>query len=153
MEEVREIERWTEEQRKWEEEEARATKPFTQKEAEVLRKQLDEAKRKKELKRSRLESETEVEAELEKEEEWTRESTMLDRKIMWRTKARRVCRECQKGEQKCLWPEASPRTRACHSCSALKVKCVVPGEESEAGPSKKRKVRSEEHTSELQSPC
>ena len=141
MEEVREIERRAEERRKWEEEEARATKPFTQKEAEVLRKQLDEAKRKKELKRSRLESETEVEAELEEEEGWTRESTMLDRKIVWRTKAGRVCRECRKGERKCLWPEASSRTKACHLCSALKVKCIVAGEESlEVGPLKKRKV-------------
>ena len=41
----------------------------------------------------------------------------------------------------CLWPEVSSRTKACHSCSALKVKCVVVGEESsEAGPSKKGKV-------------
>ena len=44
----------------------------------MLKKHLDEAKRKKELKRSRPESETEVEAELEKEEEeWTRGSAML----------------------------------------------------------------------------
>ena len=49
MEEAREAKKWVEEQRKREEEEARATKAFTQKEAEVLRKQLDEAKRKKEL--------------------------------------------------------------------------------------------------------
>ena len=49
-------------------------------------------------------------------------------------------REYRKREKKCLWPEATLRTKACHSCSALKVKCVVPGEESEAGPSKKRKV-------------
>ena len=41
----------------------------------------------------------------------------------------------------CLWPEVSSRTKACHSCSALKVKCVVAGEESsEARPSKKEKV-------------
>ena len=140
MEEKREAEKWAEEQRKREEEEARATKVFAQKEAEVLRKQLDEAKRKKELKRSRPESEMEVEAELEKEgEEWTGESAMLDGHIVWRTKARRICGECQKREKKCLWPEASSRTKACHSCSTLKVNCVVPGEESsEAGPSKKR---------------
>jgi hypothetical protein len=49
-------------------------------------------------------------------------------------------RECQKREKKCLWPEVSPRTKACHSCGTLKVECLVPGEESEAGPSKKRKV-------------
>ena len=36
--------------------------------------------------------------------------------------------------------EATSRTKACHLCSALKVKCVMPGEESEAGPLKKRKV-------------
>jgi hypothetical protein len=65
---------------------------------------------------------------------------MFDVDLVWRTKAGRICKECQKRERKCLWPEASPQTRACHSCSALKVKCVVPGEESEAGPSKKRKV-------------
>ena len=59
---------------------------------------------------------------------------------MWRTKAGKICGECQKREKKCLWPEASSRTKACHSCSALKVKCLVPGEELEAGPSKKRKV-------------
>ena len=95
-----------------------------------MRRQLDEAKRKKELKRSRLESETEVEAELEKEgEERTGESAMLDGNIVWRTKAGRICGECWKREKKCLWPEATPRTKACHSCSALKVKCVVPGEE------------------------
>ena len=136
-EEKREAEKRAEERRMWEEEEARATKAFAQKEAEVLRRQLDEAKRKKELKRSRPESETEVEAQLEKEgEEWTGESTMMDGQIVWR-----ICGECRKWERKCLWPEASSRTKACHSCSALKVKCLVPGEESsEAGPSKKRKV-------------
>ena len=102
----------------------------------------DEAKKKKELKRSRPESETEVEAELEKEgEERTGESAILDGQIMWRMKAGRICGECRKREQKCLWPEASSQTKACHSCSALKVKCLVLGEESsEAGPSKKRKV-------------
>ena len=115
-------------------------KEFAQKGAEALRRQLDEAKRKKELKRTRAELETEVEAELEKEEERTGESAMLDRKIMWRTKVGRICRECRKGERKCLWPEASSWTKACHSCSTLKVKCIVAGEESEAGPSKKRKV-------------
>ena len=79
MEEAREAEKRVEEQRKREEEEARATKAFTQKEVEVLRRQLDEAKRKKELKRSRPESETEVEAELEKEgEERTGESAMME---------------------------------------------------------------------------
>ena len=107
VEEARENKRWAEEWRKQEKEEARATKVFAQKEVEVLRKQLDEAKRKKELKRSRPESEAEVEVELEKEEAWTRESTMLDRKIVWRTKARKICKECQKGARKCLWPEAS----------------------------------------------
>ena len=65
---------------------------------------------------------------------------MFDGNVIWRTKAGRICGECQKRERKCLWPEATPCTKACHSCSALKVKCVVPGEESEAGPSKKRKV-------------
>ena len=66
---------------------------------------------------------------------------MMDRKIVRRTKAGRICNECRKGDRKCLWPEASSRTKACHSCSALKVRCVVAGEESsEAGPSKKRKV-------------
>ena len=140
-EEKREIEKRAEERRKREEEEARATRAFAEKEAEVLKKQLDEAKRKKDLKRSRPESETEVEAELEKEaEERTGGSAMFDGNLIWRTKAGRICGECQKRERKCLWPEASPRTRACHSCSALKVKCIVPGEESEAGPSKKRKV-------------
>ena len=89
-EETREAERWAEEWRKHEEEEAGATKVFAQKEAEKLRKQLEEAKRKKEVKRSRPESETEVEAELEKEEERTRESAMMDRKIVWRTKAGRI---------------------------------------------------------------
>ena len=138
---MRKAERRAEERRKREEEEARATKVFTQKEAELLKKQLEEVKRKKELKRSRPESETEVEVELEKEEEQTGESAMMDRKIVWRTKAGRICEECRKGERKCLWPEASSRTKACHSYSALKVKCVVAGEElSEAGPSKKRKV-------------
>ena len=68
MEEAREAEKRAEERRKREEEEARATKAFAQKEVEVLRRQLDEVKRKKELKRSRPESETEVEAELEKED-------------------------------------------------------------------------------------
>ena len=140
-EEKREAEKRAEERRKWEEEEARATKAFAQKEAELLKKQLDEAKKKKELKRSRPESETEVETELEKEgEERTGESAMTDGNTIWRTKAGRICWECRKREKKCLWPEASSRTKACHSCSALKVKCVVPGEESEAGPSKKRKV-------------
>ena len=140
-EEKREAEKRAEERRKREEEEARATKAFTQKQAEVLKKQLDEAKKKKELKRSRPESETEVEAELEKEgEERTGESAMLDGNIVWRTKAGRICGECRKREKKCLWPEATSRTKACHLCSALKVKCIVPGEESEAGPSKKRKV-------------
>ena len=131
-EEKREAERRAEEQRKQEEEEARVTKAFAQKEAE---------KRKKELKRSRLESETEVEAELEKEEERTGESAMMDRKIVRRTKAGKICEECWKGDRKCLWLEALSRTKACHSCSALKVKCVMAGQESsEAGPSKKRKV-------------
>ena len=65
---------------------------------------------------------------------------MLDGNLVWRTKAGRICGECRKREKKCLWPEATSRTKACHSCSALKVKCVVPGEESEARPSKKRKV-------------
>ena len=65
---------------------------------------------------------------------------MMDRNIVWRMKAGRICGECQKRERKCLWLEATSRTKACHSCSALKVKCVVLGEESEAGPSKKRKV-------------
>ena len=140
-EEKREAEKRAEERRKREEEEARATKAFAQKEAKLLKKQLDEAKKKKELKRSRPESETEVEAELEKEgEERTGESAMMDGNIVWRTKAGRICGECRKREKKCLWPEVSSRTKACHSCSALKVKCVVPGEESEAGPSKKRKV-------------
>ena len=141
-EERREIEKRAEERRKREEEEARATRAFADKEAELLKKQLDEAKRKKDLKRSRPESETEVEAELEKgaEERTGEHSAMLDGNVMWRMKAGRICGECQKRERKCLWPEALPRTRACHSCSALKVKCVVPGEESEAGPSKKRKV-------------
>ena len=139
-EEKREAERRAEERRKREEEEARTMKEFAQREAEVLRKQLEEARKKKELKRSRPESETEMEAQLEKEEERTRESAMLDRKIVWRMKAGRICEECWKGERKCLWPEASSQTKACHSCSALKVKCVVAGEESEAGPSKKRKV-------------
>ena len=97
---------------------------------------------------------------------------MLDSQIVWRTKVGRICGECRKREKKCLWPEATSRTKACHLCSALKVKCLIPGEESsEAGPLKKRKVavdkgkgkakevkekkseRSEEHTSELQSPC
>ena len=140
-EEAREAKKRVEERRKREEEEVRATKAFAQKEAEVLRRQLDEAKRKKELKRSRPELETEVEVELEKEgEERTGESAMMDGNIMWRTKAGWICGECQKREWKCLWPEATSCTKACHSCSALKVKCVVPGEESEAGPSKKRKV-------------
>ena len=116
-------------------------KAFAEKQAEVLKKHLDEAKRKKELKRSRPELETEVEKELEKEEEeQTGGSTMFDGQIMWRTKARRICGECRKRDKKCLWLEATSRTKACYSCSALKVKCVVPGEESEAGPSKKRKV-------------
>ena len=89
------------------------------------------------MKRSRLESETEVEVELEEEEEWTGEFAMLDRKIVWRTKAGRICGECRKGARKCLWPEASSCTKACHLCSTLKVKCVVPGEESsEARPLK-----------------
>ena len=140
-EEKREIEKRAEEQRKREEEEARATRAFADKQADVLQRHLDEAKRKKELKRSRPESEMEVEAELEKEvEERTGGSAMLDGNIIWRTKAGRICGECRKRERKCLWPEATSRTKACHSCSALKVKCVVPGEESEAGPSKKRKV-------------
>ena len=140
MEEKREAEKRAEERKKREEEKAK--KAFTQKEAEVLRRQLDEAKRKKELKRSRPELETEVEAESEKEgEDRTGESAMLDGQIVWRTKARRICGECQKRERKCLWPEASSCTKACHSCSTLKVKCLVPGEESsEARPSKKRKV-------------
>ena len=106
-EETREIERQVEEQRKWEEEEVRATKAFAQKEAELLKKQLEEEKRKKELKRSRPESEMEVEVELEKEEERTGESTMINRKIVWRMKAGRICKECRKGDWKCLWPEAS----------------------------------------------
>ena len=136
MEEKREVERRAEERRKQEEEEERATKEFAQKGAEALRRQLEEARKKKELKRSRPESETEVEAELEKEgEERAGESAMLDGQIMWR-----ICRECRKRERKCLWPEASSRTKACHSCSALKVKCIVAGEELEAGPPKKRKV-------------
>ena len=144
-EEKREAEKRAEERRKQEEEEeARVTKAFAQKEAELLKKQLEEAKKKKELKRSRPESETEteVEAELEKEgEEQTGESAMLDGQIMWRTKAGRICRECRKRDHKCLWPEASSCTKACHLCSALKVKCLVPGEESsEARPSTKRKV-------------
>ena len=113
-EEKREAERQAEERRKREEEEARATKAFAQREAEVLRKQL--------------------------EEERTGESAMLDRQIVWRTKAGWICGECPKGERKCLWLEASSWTKACHSCSALKVKCVVAGEESEAGPLKKRKM-------------
>ena len=143
MEEKREAERQAEERRKQEEEEEeRATKEFAQKGAEALKRQLDEAKRKKELKRSRAESEMEVEAELEKEgEEQTRESAMLDGQIMWRTKAGRICGECRKRERKCLWPEASSCTKAYHSCSALKVKCLMLGEESsEARPSKKRKA-------------
>ena len=60
---------------------------FAQKEAEVLRRQLDEAKRKKELKRTRPESKTKVELEKEEEEEWTGEFAMMDRQIVWRTKA------------------------------------------------------------------
>ena len=132
-EEKREAERQAEEWRKREEEEERATKVFTQKEVEALRKQLDKAKRKKVLKRSR--------AKLEEEEERTGESAMLDGQVVWRTKAGQICRECRKRERKCFWPEASSRTKACHLCSALKVKCLVPGEESsEARPSKKRKV-------------
>ena len=96
---------------------------------------------KKELKRSRPESEMEVEAELEKEEEKTGKSAMMDRDMVWRMKARRICRECRKGGRKCFWPEALSRAKACHQCSSLKAKCVVVGQESsEAGPSKKRKV-------------
>ena len=68
VEEAREIKRPMEEWRK-QEEEAKATKVFAQKEAEALRKHLEEVKKKKELKRSRPESEMEVEAELEKEKE------------------------------------------------------------------------------------
>ena len=56
-EEKRKAERRAEERRKQEEEEERATKEFAQKGAEALKRQLDEAKRKKELKRSRAESE------------------------------------------------------------------------------------------------
>ena len=141
VEEKREAKRWAEEWRKQEEEEARATKAFAQKEAELLKKQLVEAKKKKDLKRSRPELEMEVEVELEKEEEQTGESAMVDRKIVWRMRARWICGECWKGDRKCLWPEASSWTKACHSCGALKVKCVMAGEESsEAGPLKKRKV-------------
>ena len=56
---------------------------------------MDEAKRKKELKRSRPESETEVEAELEKEaEERTGGSAMFDGNVIWRTKAGWICGEC-----------------------------------------------------------
>ena len=128
-----------EEQRKREEEEAKATKAFTQREAELLRKQLEEVKKKAELKRSRLESETE--AKLEKEEEKSRESVMMDRDMVWRTKAGKICRECQRGGQKCFWPELSLRAKACHQCSAQKAKCVVAGQGPlEAGPSKKRKI-------------
>ena len=98
VEEAREAEKQAEERRKREEEEARATKVFAQKEVEVLRRQLDEAKRKKELKRSRPESETEVEAELEKEgEEQNGESAMMDGNIVWRTKARRICGSARRG--------------------------------------------------------
>ena len=141
VEEVREIKRWAEERRKREEEEAKATKAFAQKEVELLRKQVEEVKERKELKRNRLELETEVEAELEKEEEKTGESAMMDRDMVWRMKARKVCRECWKGGQKCFWPEASSRAKAYHQCSFLKAKCIVVGQESlEAGPSKKRKV-------------
>ena len=141
MEEKREAERRAEEWMKREEEEARVMKAFAQKEVELLKKQLEEAKKKKDLKRSRLELEMEVEEEEQEEEEQTGESAMLDRQIMWRTKARQICGECHKRERKCLWPEASSRTKACHLCSSLKVKCVVLGEVSlEAGPSKKRKI-------------
>ena len=144
-EEKREAEKRAEERRKREEEEVRATKVFADKQADVLKRHLDEAKRKKELKRSRPESETEVEAELEKEgEEQTGESAMTDGNTIWRTKAGRICWECRKMEKKCLWPEATSCTKACHLCSALKVKCVVLGEESEAGPLKKRKVAMDE---------
>ena len=110
-EEVRETERQAEEQRK-----AKVTRAFAQKEAELLRKQLEEAKKKKELKRSRLESEMEVEAELEKEEEKTGESAMMDRDMVWRTKARKICGEFWKGGRKCFWSrcrrEPRPATSA-----------------------------------------
>ena len=141
VEEARETERQAEEQRKCEEKEAKAMRAFTQRELEVLRKQLEEAKKKKELKRSRPELETEVEAEKEKEEEKTGELAMMDRDKVWRTKARRICGECRKEGQKCFWPEVLLRAKACHSCSALKAKCVMAGQDSsEAGPLKKRKV-------------
>ena len=94
---MKEIERRVEEQGKREEEEAKATKAFTQREAELLRKQLEEVKKKAELKRSRPESE--MEAKLEKEEEKSRESVMMDRDMVWKTKAGKICRECQRGGQ------------------------------------------------------
>ena len=77
---MKEIERWVEEQRKREEEEAKAMKVFTQREAELLRKQLEEVKKKAELKRSRPELETE--AKLEKKEEKSRVSVMMDRDMV-----------------------------------------------------------------------
>jgi hypothetical protein len=91
VEEKREAERRAEEWMKREEEEARVMKAFAQKEAELLKKQLEEAKKKKDLKRSRLELEMEVEEQEQEEEEQTGESAMLDRQIMWRTKARQIC--------------------------------------------------------------
>ena len=141
-EEVREIERWVEEWRKWEEEEAKATKVFAQREAELLRKQLEEVKKKKaDLKRSRPKLEMEVESEKEKEEEKSGESAMMDRDMVWRMKAGRICEECRKGGRKCFWPESSLQAKACHQCSAQKAKYVVAGQgSSEAGPLKKRKV-------------
>ena len=131
-----------EEQKKQEEKEVKATKVFAEKEVELLRKQLEEAKKKAELKRSRPESETEAESEKEKEEErGSRESAMMDRDMVWRTKAGRICRECQKGGRKCFWPELSSWAKACHQCSAQKAKCVMAGQGPlEAGPSKRWKV-------------
>jgi hypothetical protein len=59
--------------------------------------------------------------------------------VTWMVKDVKVCDGCDKQEKKCFWRD-SAWAKSCFNCHALKKTCVVGVEESEAGPSKRRRV-------------
>ena len=70
-------------------------------------------------------------------------SFLMEHGVEWMVKEGVVCDSCEKKEKKCFWRMEAGKGKACLACHDLKKSCVasrVEESETEAGPSKKRKV-------------
>jgi hypothetical protein len=158
--ELEELDRAEEEQKRKEEAEAEAARKaaeaaeeekrkqaeiaaFAQREREILGERKKKAKAKK---RAEVEKKAEAKKKAE-EKKWRREDSvevtvgaiLVEDEVTWMVKDGKVCEGCEEKGKKCFWRD-SARAKSCHNCHALKKTCMVGVEESEAGPSKKRRV-------------